>query len=44
MIHEDLKLLHCTFEEVVPLIQCTHDGQHFLVMDLVVALYIGEPL
>ena len=44
MIHEDLKLLCCAFEEVVPLVQCTHDGQHFLVVDLVVVLYIGEPL
>ncbi len=44
MICEDLKLLCHAFEEVVPLIQCMHDGQHFLVVDLVVALYIGEPL
>src|SRR5258708_2330555 len=33
MIHEDLKLLCHAFKEVVPLIQCTHDGQHFLVVD-----------
>jgi len=43
MIHEDLELLHHTFKEVAPLIQHMHDGQHFLVMDLVVVLYIGEP-
>ena len=44
MIHEDLELLCHTFKEVAPLIQCMHDGQHFLVVDLVVALYIREPL
>ncbi len=43
MIHEDLKLLHHTFKEVAPLIQCMHDGQHFLIVDLLVALYIREP-
>jgi len=41
MICEDLKLLCCTFKEVVPLIQHAHDGQHFLVVDLVVVLGRG---
>jgi len=44
MVHEDLELLCHTFKEVAPLIQHIHHGQHFLVMDLVVVLYVREPL
>ena len=39
MVHEDLELLCCTLEEMAPLIQCMHDGHHFLIMDLIIVLY-----
>ena len=43
VVCEDLESLHCALEEVVPLIQGMHDGQHLLIMDLVVTLCMGEP-
>jgi len=40
----DLKLVVGTFQEVVPILQCSDDCQHLLVMDLVVSLYHTETL
>ncbi|KAG5726374.1 hypothetical protein E4T56_gene18943 [Termitomyces sp. T112] len=39
MLHSDLKLMLCAFQEVPPLLKQPDDGQHLLVMDLIVSLY-----
>ena len=40
----DLELVVGTFQEVVPILQCSDDCQHLLVMDLIVSLYHTETL
>ena len=40
----DLELTWGTFKEVPPLLQCSDNGQHLLVMDLIVLLNWAETL
>ena len=44
MIHPDLALVLCAFDEVPPLLESLDDCQHFLVMDLIVLLDRGQGL
>ena len=44
MVHPDFKLTWGAFKEVPPLLQCSDNGQHLLVMDLIVLLNWAETL
>ena len=44
VVHPDLELMWGTFKEVPPLLQCLDNGQHLLVMDLIVPLNWAETL
>ncbi|KNZ76900.1 hypothetical protein J132_06808, partial [Termitomyces sp. J132] len=44
VICPDLKLVPCTFQKVPPLLEQPDDGQHLLVMDLIVLLYCIQAL
>ncbi|KAG5336701.1 hypothetical protein C0989_012070 [Termitomyces sp. Mn162] len=44
VICPDLELVLCTFQEVPPLLKQPDDGQHFLVMDLIVLLHCIQAL
>jgi len=44
MVCEDIKPFRGTFKEMPPLLQCSHDSKHLLVMDGVVSLDICKAL
>ena len=44
VVGPDFKLTRSAFKEVLPLLQCSDNGQHLLVMDLVVLLNWAETL
>ena len=44
VVHPDFKLTQGAFKEVLPLLQCSDDGQHLLVVDLIVPLDQAETL
>src|SRR6266478_744107 len=44
MVCEDIEPFRSTFEEMLPLLQCLHDGKHLLVMDGIVPLDVCEAL
>ncbi len=44
MVCEDIEPLGGTFKEMPPLLQCSHDGKHLLVVDGIVSLDIREAL
>jgi hypothetical protein len=44
VICPDLELARSTFQEVSPVLQCTDDRQHLLIMDLVIPLNQTETL
>ena len=44
VVHPDFELTQGAFKEVLALLQCLDDGQHLLVMDLVVPLNWAETL
>ena len=44
VVHPDLKLVVGTFQEMVPILQCSDDRQHLFVVDLIVLLYHTETL
>src|SRR5260370_27599827 len=44
MVCEYIEPFRGTFKEMLPLLQCSHDGKHLLVMDGVVSLDIREAL
>jgi hypothetical protein len=39
VVGPNLKLVFCTFQEVLPLLQSAHDCQHLIVMDVILSLY-----
>ena len=44
VIHPDLKLQLGPFKEVLPFFQCSDNGYHFFVVDLIVPFYRAETL
>ena len=44
MVCEDIEPFGGTFEEMLPLLQCSHDGKHLLVVDGIVSLDICKAL